>query len=131
MTPFNPDGWMDFFLLVVIALIGMAGTTLPVLISRRQNKALDTHGKTLDTIQDQVVNNHPDTNLRDDIDKIAEKIDTRVHHLAKVVEAGFHETRKDIAGIREEMRTERLERIEGDRRGMRRAGLIPDEGDKP
>lgn len=109
MTPFNPDSWMDFILLIVIALIGLAGTVLPARIGKR-------HGKKLDTIRDQVINDHPDTNLRDDIDKLGD-----------LLRAGFTETRKDIAGLREEMRTERLERIEGDRRGMRRLGLTKDE----
>lgn len=119
MTPFNPDSWMDFLLLVLIALIGLAGTTLPVVISRRQNKTMDKHGKTLDNIEDQVVNDHEETNLRDDIDK-----------LTALVASGFSETRKDIAGLREEMRTERVERIEGDRRGMRRLGLTTEDDER-
>lgn len=35
---------------------------------------------------------------------------------------------QDIGGLREELRTERIERIEGDRRGMRRLGLLDDDG---
>lgn len=108
MTPFNPDSWMDVILLVLIALIGTAGATIPTVMSRR-------HSKTLGAIENQVTNAH-DTNLRDDIDR-----------LTILLTEGFTETRKDIRGLREELRTERVERIEGDRRGMRRLGLIADE----
>lgn len=109
MTPFNPDSWMDVAALVILALITTGGATLTTVIARR-------HGKTLGSIQDQVTNEH-DTNLRDDIDK-----------LTALVAEGFSETRKDIGGLREELRTERIERIEGDRRGMRRLGLLDDDG---
>ena len=107
MTPFNPDSWMDFIALILIALIGMFGATVPAVLARR-------HGKTLGNIEEQVTNEHS-TNLRDDIDRIS-----------RLVTDGFAETRDDIHGLREEMQTERIERIEGDRRGMRRLGLTDD-----
>lgn len=107
MTPFNPDSWMDVILLVLIALIGTAGATIPAVMSRR-------HGKTLGAIEDQVSNAH-ETNLRDDIDQ-----------LNQLVREGFSETRKDVRELREELRTERIERIEGDRRGMERLGVTED-----
>ncbi|MCH9731629.1 MAG: DUF2746 domain-containing protein [Actinomycetia bacterium] len=109
MTPFNPDSWMDVVVLVVLALITTGGATLTTVVARR-------HGKTLGSIQDQVTNAH-ETNLRDDIDK-----------LTALVAEGFAETRKDVRELREEMRTERIERIEGDRRGMRRLGLLDNDG---
>ena len=112
MTPFNPDSWMDVVLLVIIALIGMGGATIPAVMARR-------HGKTLGKIEDQVVNDHPDRNLRDDIDRIS-----------RLLAEGFSETRRDVRELREEMRTERLERIEGDRRGLRRLGIIRDDDDQ-
>ena len=108
MTPFNPDSWMDVVLLVIIALIGMASATIPAVMARR-------HGKTLGAIEEQVTNEHS-TNLRDDIDRIS-----------RLVAEGFSETRRDVRELREEMRTERLERIEGDRRGLRRLGLTKDD----
>lgn len=111
MTPWNPDSWMDVAALVILALITTGGATLTTVVARR-------HGKTLGAIENQVTNDHPDKpNLRDDIDK-----------LTALVTEGFSETRKDIHGLREEMRTERIERIEGDRRGMRRLGLLDDDG---
>lgn len=108
MTPFNPDSWMDVAALVILGLIGTGGATLTTIIARR-------HGKTLGSIENQVTNEHS-TNLRDDIDG-----------LGRLVTEGFAETRKDVRELREEMRTERIERIEGDRRGMRRLGITPGE----
>lgn len=108
MTPWNPDSWMDVAALVILALITTGGATLTTVIARRR-------GKTLGAIENQVTNAH-DTNLRDDIDR-----------LTILLTEGFTETHKDIRGLREELRTERVERIEGDHRGMRRLGLIADE----
>ena len=108
MPTYNPDSWLDIVGLVVTGAVLIAVAW----VSHRRLKA------PLDEVKDQVVNSHPETNLRKDIDK-----------LTSLVAEGFSETRKDIHGLREEMRTERIERIEGDRRGMRRLGLIEDRDD--
>lgn len=107
MPPYNPENWVD------LVGLGITGTALAVVawLSHRRLKG------PLDEVKDQVQNGHTDTNLRDDIDR-----------LTALVVDGFHETRQDIRGLREEMRIERVERIEGDRRGMRRIGLIDDDG---
>ncbi|UJD20960.1 hypothetical protein SEA_HARRYHOUDINI_32 [Mycobacterium phage HarryHoudini] len=98
MTPFNPDSWMDVIALAIISAFSLAGVIGPVLLSshRKQNK-------TLETVREHVANSHK-TNLRDDIDD-----------LSRLVREGFAETRRDIGGLREELRTERIERIEGDK----------------
>ncbi|AZF93416.1 minor tail protein [Mycobacterium phage Centaur] len=98
MTPFNPDSWMDVIALAIISAFSLAGVVAPVLLSshRKQNK-------TLETVREHVANSHT-TNLRDDIDD-----------LARTVREGFMETRRDIGGLRDELRTERIERIEGDK----------------
>lgn len=58
-------------------------------------------------IHEQTVNDHKEkSNLREDIDEIRE-----------IVRDGFRNVHKDIGGLREELRTERLERIAGDQRG--------------
>ncbi|AIK67747.1 minor tail protein [Mycobacterium phage Piro94] len=98
MTPFNPDSWMDVIALAIISAFSLAGVVAPVLLSshRKQNK-------TLETVREHVANSHK-TNLRDDIDEINRSL-----------QAGFCEIRRDIGGLREELRTERIERIEGDK----------------
>lgn len=75
-----------------------------------QRKA-KAHRKTdkplLTEIHEQTVNDHKEkSNLREDIDEIRE-----------IVRDGFRSVSRDIGGLREELRTERLERIAGDARG--------------
>ncbi|AZV00825.1 minor tail protein [Mycobacterium phage Malec] len=98
MTPFNPDSWMDVIALAIISAFSLAGVVAPVLLSSHRKQT-----KELGVIKEHVANSHT-TNLRDDIDE-----------LNRMVREGFTETRKDIGGLREELRTERIERIEGDR----------------
>lgn len=86
MTLFNPDSWLD------IAAYGIYG--LPALIWalaswRDQKKVLE-----------EVKNKHS-TNLREDLDIIRDEI------------RGLS---KDFVGLRDELRQERQERIEGDQR---------------
>ncbi|BBC53833.1 putative minor tail protein [Mycobacterium phage PP] len=105
MTPFNPDDWMDVLALAIMAGFSFAGVVVPVLLNNHRRNA-----KTLGDIKEQVSNSH-ETNLRDDIDE-----------LAKAVRDGFKETREDISGLRRDLRTEREERIEGDRLRIIRGG---------
>ncbi|ACE79958.1 hypothetical protein Pukovnik_32 [Mycobacterium phage Pukovnik] len=98
MTPFNPDDWMDVIALAILAAFSFAGVIAPVLLSNHRKQS-----KTLGTIREQVQNSHG-TNLRDDIDEIH-----------RMVREGLHDIRRDIGGLREELRTERIERIEGDK----------------
>lgn len=88
---FNPDNGWEVALLAFIAVCGLFGAVAPVWITQRSQT------KKLNKIDSQVSNTH-DENLRDEITR------------------GFREIRQDIGGLREEIRTERLERIEGDKR---------------
>ena len=87
---FNPDNNWEAGLLAFVALCGMLSLVLPVWITARKNS------QKLNQINDQVSNSHNE-NLRDEITR------------------GFRELRQDIGGLREEIRTERQERIAGDR----------------
>lgn len=88
-------------------------------------KRVDGVGKRLDEVHEQTNNKH-DTNMRDDLDKsisvgesAAASGAVTVRALGdfrEEVRAGFKKIERDIGGIREEIRTERTERIEGDRR---------------
>ncbi|PQM45200.1 hypothetical protein C1Y40_04626 [Mycobacterium talmoniae] len=64
--------------------------------------------RTLGTIRDNVQNGHK-TPMRSDLDDFRDE-----------VRAAFKDVRRDIGGIREELRDERRERIEGDRRAEER-----------
>ncbi|QJD50234.1 minor tail protein [Mycobacterium phage Iwokeuplikedis] len=98
MTPFNPDSWMDVIALAVLAAFSFAGIVAPVMLSNHRKQS-----QTLETVREHVANSHT-TNLRDDIDEIN-----------RLVREGLRDVRQDIGGLREELRTERIERIEGDK----------------
>ncbi|ALH46877.1 minor tail protein [Mycobacterium phage Theia] len=93
--PFNPDSWMDVFLLLGLGVLGLAGTVLPIVLGK--------HGKKIDRIEEQVCNTH-DTNMRDDLDELRE-----------LVIEGFADMRREFLAVRNELNTERIERIEGDK----------------
>ncbi|AVR76800.1 minor tail protein [Mycobacterium phage Fameo] len=81
---------------IAVAAIGAIPATIAAFAAWRSNqKVKQTHYE--------ITNDHG-TNIRHDIDD-----------LAASVREGFSEMRKDIGGLREELRTERIERIEGDR----------------
>ncbi|UJD21127.1 hypothetical protein SEA_SORORFAGO_30 [Mycobacterium phage SororFago] len=88
---FNPDNGWEVALLALITLCGLATAYAPIILHQRST------AKKLQKIDTQVSNSH-DENLRDEITR------------------GFREIRQDIGGLREEIRTERLERIAGDKR---------------
>lgn len=87
MTPFNPDDWMDVFVLMFLGLCPVAAVAIPAWLGLR---------KQVGHIRNEVTNNH-DENLRDEITR------------------GFREVRADIGGLRADLSIERQERIDGDR----------------
>lgn len=67
-------------------------------------------------VRGEVKNDHPDEqNLRDQVDRIEQAVDRLTSAVTDIGRRQIDQGR-DIGGIREEMRTERKERIEGDRR---------------
>jgi hypothetical protein len=90
---FHPDDWND---VLVYLIVGIPAIIAALMGFKHQNKAIGKSNTMAAQTLDQVKNDH-DSNLRDDIDALGE-----IHI--------------DISGIREELRTERIERIEGDRR---------------
>lgn len=104
MNPsFNPDGWLDIIPYLIAGLPGVIAAYATYYGQQKAKERWAKAEKKSDEIHYEVKNAH-NTNLRDDIDIIRSEIS-----------AGFTETRKDISGLREELRTERIERIEGDR----------------
>ncbi|MDH6462048.1 hypothetical protein M2302_002223 [Micromonospora sp. A200] len=80
---------------VTVALVGVL-----VEILRRQHKRLGE-------VREHVANSHQ-TNLRDDVDQVLAGLD-------RVLEGQLRHSR-EIAGLREELRHERVERLEVERR---------------
>ena len=100
---FNPDGWMD---VVAYLVIGAPALVAAVGVFRGQRKSQIERTvikENAEQILFEVRNDHR-TNLRDDIDS-----------LTSAVNNGFSEVRRDVHDLREELRTERIERIEGDK----------------
>ncbi|MEV1109927.1 DUF2746 domain-containing protein [Micromonospora sp. NPDC049751] len=87
---------------VVVGLIGVL-----VELLRRQNKKLSEVKDHASAARDQVQNSHK-TNLRDDVDRV-------IAGLEQLLEGQRQHTR-DIGGLRDEIRHERVERLEVERR---------------
>lgn len=94
---FNPENGWEVALLAFISLCGVLTVVLPVWLNQRK------HGKDLGDIKHQVKNDHK-TNLREDLDEIRD-----------LVLEGFARNDRSLEGLRDELRLERQERINGDR----------------
>jgi hypothetical protein len=99
---FNPDGPLDVAVYLIVALPAIIAAAAAFY---NQKKELKSQRSIQERTLHEVKNEHS-SNLRDDIDG-----------LANAIREGFSQASKDIYGLREELRTERIERIEGDRRG--------------
>lgn len=104
---FNPDSGWEAALLAFISLCGLLTVVLPVVITQRRQ------GRQLGEIRDHVSNDH-DTNLRDDIDDLMAAVKRAIDGVSDL-KADVRDVKQDIGGLREELRTERIERIEGDK----------------
>lgn len=103
-TAFNVDNWMD---VVAYLVIGLPALIAALATWRGQVKyriRFSRHEASQQAVLEEVKNSHA-TNLRDDID-----------NLGVAISEGFNEVHVQINGLRSELRTERVERIEGDRR---------------
>lgn len=102
-------------LLVVLGPIGVAAVPL-YFAHRRVRSAGSKMAEVKDdvkAIREQTENDHH-SNMRTDIDKVLSGI-TRIEMRQNQQANEIHEARRDIGGLREEMRTERTERAEADR----------------
>ncbi|QKY79206.1 hypothetical protein SEA_RAYMOND7_27 [Mycobacterium phage Raymond7] len=110
---YEPDDTIGLLGLVVAnggSIIAAIGTiVVGVITVRGQRKGRDrwSHDReTLREIHEETVNSHRGkSNMREDLDELRD-----------LVANGFKRIERDIGGIREEIRTERKERIAGDRR---------------
>ncbi|QMP84472.1 protein of unknown function DUF2746 [Streptomyces phage Endor1] len=93
---------------VQVALVSTGGTILVTLIGvvvemlRRNHKALTEVQENAQIARDQVANSHS-TNLRDDMD--------RLHDDVREVLDVLRQHGKEIGGLREDLRQERVERL--------------------
>lgn len=98
---FHPEDWHD---VLAYLIIGLPPIIAAVAAFWHQSKEIGKHRDIAQRTLAEVSNDHK-SNLRDDIDDLAEAI-----------RDGFKNVQADLHGVREELRTERIERIEGDRR---------------
>lgn len=101
MQPFNPDDWKDVLVLLFLGVCGVITAGLPLWLKVRSIEDRSCE------IKEQVSNAH-DENLRDEITR-------GFKELQAALADHRSETALNFMGIREEMRTERLERIAGDK----------------
>ena len=105
-TPFNPDNWIDLVAYLIIGIPATVAALATYRASRRQQKDHKAQKEVADQTLFEVRNDHP-TNLRDDITDIS-----------ICISEGFAELRHEVGVLREELRHERVERVEGDRRRL-------------
>jgi predicted transcriptional regulator len=113
---FNPDSWMDVWsqLLLIVGALSIA--IAPSWFSARK-----TH-KDLRDVKDQVKNGHTNTNLRDDLDRVLERLEELSRHVTEI-SRGF-------SGLKSELIDEEIRRRESVRelRGDLRDGMSHIEG---
>lgn len=95
---FNPDDWRDVIVLVFFGVCSVMTVALPIWLKVR-------------SIDDQVTNNH-DENLRDEITRGFKEIREDI----SVVREELRLDRSSINSLRDDLRVERTERIDGDKR---------------
>lgn len=98
---YKPEDWQD---VTAYLIFGLPAIIAAVAAFNHQRKSLRGTRDLAEQTLYEVKNDHR-SNLRDDIDD-----------LTVAVREGFRDVKQDLAGLREELRTERIERIEGDRR---------------
>ena len=123
------DAWGLLGLLVVngAAILAAIGSLIGVVVTvrgqKRGSQRWSHDREKLDEIHEETVNSHKGkTNMRDQLDALEQKVDRVAVGVTSLQQGqGAHniairDLKRDIGGIREEIRTERKERIEGDKR---------------
>lgn len=92
---FNPDGWLDVFTILAVALVA----AVPSWLAARNHS-------TLKDVKQQVVNGHTATNLRDDIDRAIHAVEALTHDVRSLrhdLMAEEDHRRLQINDLREEL----------------------------
>ena len=66
---FNPDSWMDIWSQLLLVMGGVAIAVTPSWFTARKTQ------KDLKVVKDEVKNGHTNTNLRDDLDRVLERLE--------------------------------------------------------
>ncbi|QBI97273.1 hypothetical protein KD930_gp29 [Mycobacterium phage Kevin1] len=124
------DAWGLLGLLVVngAAILAAIGSLISVVVTvrgqKRGRRRWSHDREKLDEIHEETVNSHKGkTNMRDQIDALEQKVDliavgvTALQQGQETHNVAIRDLKRDVGGIREELRTERKERIAGDARG--------------
>lgn len=98
MTPFNPDNWMDSFVLIFMSVM----LAVPSIYAARSQRMVAKLDKSIN-------NGHsPDQPLRGDVDEIRRTL-SDIHR-------DLHTVKSELGDLRAELRTERKDRLELDSR---------------
>jgi hypothetical protein len=113
---FNPDSWLDVVDHLLLILGVLLTLVVPTWISSRK-----TH-RDLKDVKDQVKNGHTNTNLRDDVDRVLERLEELSRHITEI-SRGF-------SGLKSELIDEEIRRRESvkELRGDLRDGISNIEG---
>jgi predicted RNase H-like nuclease (RuvC/YqgF family) len=95
---FNPDNWLDVADHLLLILGAMATLIIPPWISSRK-----TH-RDLKDVKDQVKNGHTNTNLRDDLDRVLERLEELSRHVTEIA--------RGFSGLKSELIDEEIHRRE-------------------
>lgn len=95
---------------IVTGLFGLLAALTGLLVEamRRQGKAIGEAREHAHAAREQVQNSHTSTNLRDDVDQVLAALDR--------IEQTHRQYGTDMSGLREEIRHERTERLDLERR---------------
>jgi len=112
---FNPDSWMDIWSQLLLVMGGIAIAVVPSWVTARK-----TH-KDLKVVKDEVKNGHTNTNLRDDLDRVLERLEELSRHVTEIGR-GFASHKSEL--IEEEIRRrESIRELRSDlREGMSQIG---------
>ena len=98
VTPFNPDSWMDSFVLIFMSL----AVAVPSIYAARSQRMVAKLDKSIN-------NGHsPDQPLRGDVDEIRGTLSD--------IRQDLHTLKSELGDIRAELRTERKDRLDLDGR---------------
>lgn len=102
---YNPDNLLDLVDHVVLALAGIAAVAIPSYFAARNHKGIQE-------VRAQVVNSHPDRNLRDDLDRAIAAIEDLAHDVRSIKTDLAEEERKrrdHVAELRDEVNRKHTE----------------------